>query len=320
MILMKLTRLTLFVFVSLTIFGAHNAQALTISPVRVEITGNPGQTLRGEMEILNEQGETKTFFSSFENFEPSGDTGSPRFVGNSGNLSTWLSTNTRIDIAPNEKQIIPFTIAIPADAEPGGYFSAIFWGSQDPKTQEAGEVAIGGKLGVLILLRVAGDIHEEAGLSEFVAADGKRLLTAVPVTIGYRFTNKGDDRVVPLGDIVIKNTFGMEVESLKANESEGNVLPNSSRKFQVIWSKDAPKDIQGFLANAKAQLANFHFGFYRAQAAIVWGSTNKVETASTWFFLFPWQSLSIVAIGLILVYFLLRRYNAWIISRSGTRK
>ena len=317
---MKLTRLTLFVFVSLTIFGAHNAQALTISPVRVEITGNPGQTLRGEMEILNEQGETKTFFSSFENFEPSGDTGSPRFVGNSGNLSTWLSTNTRIDIAPNEKQIIPFTIAIPADAEPGGYFSAIFWGSQDPKTQEAGEVAIGGKLGVLILLRVAGDIHEEAGLSEFVAADGKRLLTAVPVTIGYRFTNKGDDRVVPLGDIVIKNTFGMEVESLKANESEGNVLPNSSRKFQVIWSKDAPKDIQGFLANAKAQLANFHFGFYRAQAAIIWGSTNKVETASAWFFLFPWQSLSIVAIGLILVYFLLRRYNAWIISRSGTRK
>jgi hypothetical protein len=320
MFLMKLTRLTATAFVFLAIFTAHDAAALTISPVRVEITGNPGQTLRGEMEILNEQGETKTFFSSFENFEPSGDTGSPRFVSNTGNLSTWMKTTQRIDIATNEKQIIPFTIAIPADAEPGGYFSAIFWGSQDPKTQEAGEVAIGGKLGVLILLRVAGDIHEEAGLSEFVADNGKRLLTAVPVTIGYRFTNKGDDRVVPLGDIVIKNTFGMEVESLKANESEGNVLPNSSRKFQVIWSKDAPKDIQGFLANAKAQLANFHFGFYRAQAAIVWGSTNKVETASTWFFLFPWQSLSIVAAGLIIVYFLLRRYNAWIISRSGARK
>ncbi len=317
---MKLTRLTASAFVLLAIFTAHDAAALTISPVRVEITGNPGQTLRGEMEILNEQGETKTFFSSFENFEPSGDTGSPRFVGNTGNLSTWMKTTERIDIATNEKQIIPFTISIPTDAEPGGYFSAIFWGSQDPKTQEAGEVAIGGKLGVLILLRVAGDIHEEAGLSEFVAADGKRLLTAVPVTLGYRFTNKGDDRVVPLGDIVIKNTFGMEVESLKANKSEGNVLPNSSRKFQVIWSKDEPKDIQGFLANAKAQLADFHFGFYRAQAAIVWGSTNNVETASTWFFLFPWQSLSIVAAGLIIVYFLLRRYNAWIISRSGTRK
>jgi hypothetical protein len=272
------------------------------------------------MEILNEQGETKTFFSSFENFEPSGDTGSPRFVGNTGNLSTWMKTTERIDIATNEKQIIPFTISIPADAEPGGYFSAIFWGSQDPKTQEAGEVAIGGKLGVLILLRVAGDIHEEAGLSEFVAADGKRLLTAVPVTLGYRFTNKGDDRVVPLGDIVIKNTFGMEVESLKANESEGNVLPNSSRKFQVVWSKDAPKDISGFLANAKAQFSNFHFGFYRAQAAIVWGSNNKIENASTWFFLFPWQLLSIVTVGLVIVYFLLRKYNAWIISRSGAHK
>ena len=320
MIPMKLTQLTVFVFVFLTIFGANDAQALTISPVRVEITGNPGQTLRGEMEILNEQGEAKIFFSSFENFEPSGDTGSPRFVGNTGNLSTWLNTTDRIDIAPNEKQVIPFTITIPADAEPGGYFSAIFWGSQNPETQEAGEVAIGGKLGVLILLRVAGDIHEEAGLSEFSTNDNKRLLTAVPVAFGYRFTNKGDDRVVPLGDIVIKNTFGIEVEKIEANESEGNVLPNSSRKFQVIWEKDAPKDIQGFLANAKAQLSNFHFGFYRAQAAIVWGSTNKIETASTWFFLFPWQLLSIVAAGLIVLYFLLRRYNAWIISRSGARK
>lgn len=317
---MKLTQLTVFVFVFLTFIVAHDALALTISPVRVEITGNPGQTLRGEMEILNEQGEVKTFFSSFENFEPSGDTGSPRFVGNSGNLSTWLSTNDRIDIAPNEKQVIPFTITIPANAEPGGYFSAIFWGSQDPKAQEAGEVAVGGKLGVLILLRVAGDIHEEAGLSEFSVNDNKKLLTAVPIAFTYRFTNKGDDRVVPLGDIIIKNTFGIEVEKIKANESEGNVLPNSSRKFQLVWVKDAPKDIQGFLANAKAQFSNFHFGFYRAQAAIVWGSTNKIETASTWFFLFPWHLLSIVAVLLIAVYFLLRRYNAWIISRSSARK
>lgn len=316
---MKFLHLTA-VFIIFAVLGIHDALALTISPVRVEITGNPGQTLRGEMEILNEQADTKTFFSSFENFEPSGDTGSPRFVGNTGNLSTWLHTTDRIDITANEKQVVPFTISIPADAEPGGYFSAIFWGSQDPKTQVAGEVAVGGKLGVLILLRVAGEIHEEAGLSEFATLDGGKVYTTVPIGLGYRFTNKGADRVVPLGDIVVKNTFGMKVATLKANESEGNVLPNSSRKFQVIWEKDAPLEIQGFLGNAKSQFENFHFGFYRAQAAVVWGSTNTIENASTWFFLLPWQLLCIVTALMILAYFVLKQYNKWIVSRSSTLK
>ena len=96
---MKFRHLTILALVIVcSSFGVREALALTVSPVRVEITGNPGQTLKGEMEMLNEQAESKTFFSSFENFEPSGDTGSPRFVGNTGNLSTWLATNEQVDI------------------------------------------------------------------------------------------------------------------------------------------------------------------------------------------------------------------------------
>ena len=120
---MKFRHLTVLVVLVCSIISAHEALALTVSPVRVEITGNPGQTLKGEMEILNEQQDTKVFYSSFENFEPSGDTGSPRFVGNTGNLSTWIKTNERIDITPGEKIIVPYTITIPQDAEPGGYYT-----------------------------------------------------------------------------------------------------------------------------------------------------------------------------------------------------
>lgn len=318
---MKLKHLTLCAAFILALSVSHDAFALTVSPVRVEITGEPGQTLRGEMEIFNEQaGGSKTFFSSFENFEPSGDTGSPRFVGDTGNLSRWMQTTEKIEIDSGEKQIIPFTITIPADAEPGGYFSAIFWGSANPANLQAGEVEVGGKLGVLILLRVAGDIYEEAGLSEFTTENGTRFFTATPIGLSYRFTNKGADRVVPLGDIVIKNTLGMTVATLKANESEGNVLPNSSRKFQLVWDKDAPKDIDGFLNNAKAQFSNFHFGLYRAQAGIVWGSTNKIENASMWFFVFPWQLMVIVASLCVVLLLLVKQYNAWIIAKSTPKK
>jgi hypothetical protein len=296
------------------------ALALTVSPVRVEVSGDPGQTLRGEMQIMNEQNEDKVFFSSYENFEPSGETGAPRFVGNTGNLSTWLQTESRIDIKSGETIIVPYTITIPADTEPGGYFSAIFWGSQDPSTQQAGEVAIGGKLGVLILLRVNGPIREEAGLSDFTATDGKRWFTALPIDFSYRFTNKGADRVVPLGDITVKNIFGMESAVLPANSAEGNVLPNSTRKFQLTWGNEAYKGVSGFAAHAKVQFSDFHFGLYRAHADITWGSQNTVEHASTWFILFPWQALTVILVALVLFVGALKLYNRWIISRSSKSK
>lgn len=316
---MKLSHLTFLAVIFCSVFGVNEAQALTISPVRVEITGNPGQTLRGEMEILNEQADTKIFYSSFENFEPSGDTGSPKFVGDTGNLSDWLQTQERMEITPGEKIIVPYTITIPSNAEPGGYFSAIFWGQQNPEAQAAGEVSIGGKLGVLILLRVNGDIYEEAGLSEFSSPDGKRVFNSLPIVLGYRFTNKGKDRVVPLGDIVVKNTFGMEVVKLAVNESEGNVLPNSSRKFQVTWGEKIPEEVNNFFKMAKWQFSDFHFGLYRAQISVVWGSENKIEEAGTWFLIMPWQLLTIFSIILIISFFLIRRYNSWIISRSTNK-
>jgi hypothetical protein len=314
---MKFSHLALLTLLIIGVCAdVHKASALTVSPVRVEIDGNPGQTLRGEMEVYNEQPEDKTFYSSFENFEPSGDTGSPKFIGDTGNLSTWIKTSDQINIAPEEKIIVPYTITIPENAEPGGYFAAIFWGEQNPAAVQGGEVSIGGKLGVLVLLRVNGDIHEEAGISDFITTDSKRLFTMLPIGFSYRFTNKGQDRVAPLGDLTIKNTFGATVATLKANESEGNVLPNSTRTFKQTWGKDEPQPAATFFAVAKQQLTSFHFGFYKAEVAVVWGSENTLTTATTWFLMFPWQLLSIAAVLLLILLIVVKQYNRWIVARS----
>ena len=289
--------------------------ALTISPVKVEVAGDPGQTLRGEMELLNEQADSKTFYSSFENFEPSGDAGSPRFVGGEDGLATWLHTESVKTIAANEKIKIPYTITIPADAEPGGYFSAIFWGEQNPKNNEAGTVTIGGKLGVLILLRVNGDIVEQAGISDFSAGDKQRFFIATPIDFVYRFANTGADRVVPLGDIVIKNIFGRTVATISANHNEGNVLPNSTRKFTSTWS-DGEAASGGFFTQVAYQFKHFHLGLYTAHLQVKWGTTHKEENSTLHIFLFPWQ-LFLVGLSLLIVArFGLIRYNAWIISRN----
>lgn len=300
--------------------GIYSAEALTISPVKVEVTGDPGQTLRGELELLNEQDQPKVFYSSFENFEPSGDTGSPKFIGSTEGLATWLQTGASVPVAAGETVKIPYTITIPAGTEPGGYFAAIFWGEQDPAAVESGEVTIGGKLGVLILLRVAGDIEEAAGISEFGITTGSKIITTLPITFSYRFANSGGDRVVPLGDILIKNTFGGLTETLSANITEGNVLPNSARKFQTSWGEvSAEVETKSFLSTAKEQLGEFHFGLYSAELSVVYGATNQTANDTLRFVMIPWQLLSLCFAGLIIAIFGLKKYNSWIISKSKSK-
>lgn len=294
--------------------------ALTISPVRVDVQGDPGQTLRGELEMLNEQGEAKVFFSSFENFEPAGDTGSPKFIGAKDGLATWMQTENSVSIGVGEKKIIPYTITIPNDAEPGGYFAAIFWGGQDPETQIAGEVAIGGKLGVLILLRVRGDIVESAGISEYGTQGGSRFFSTTPIVFSYRFANQGGDRVVPLGDIVVKNTFGGVTASLKANENEGNVLPSSSRKFLPVWGEvSSATSSLSFIESVKKQVSDFHFGMYTAEVNLVYGATNQTSSDSFTFFIIPWQLCIVIFVAFAFFYLLLKQYNKMIISKSNKK-
>ncbi len=292
------------------------ASALTISPVKVEVTGEAGQTLRGELELLNEQVGTKTFYSSFENFEPSGDTGSPKFVGGTTGLATWLQTESSVTVATGETIKVPYTITIPADVEAGGYFAAIFWGEQDPTVATAGEVAIGGKLGVLILLRVAGDIVEEAGITEFESQGGAKFYSNTPITFSYKFSNSGGDRVVPLGDITITNVFGGETAVVPANSTEGSVLPSSARRFQAVWGDTTSTSTEGFFGAVKVQASDFHFGPYTAKLAVVYGATNQTATSDFMFVIIPWQLILTIVFLFMVGIFLLKRYNAWIISKS----
>lgn len=306
--------------------------ALTVSPARVEITGDPGTTLQGEIELFNEQEGTRTFFTSFENFEPSGDTGAPRFIGAKEGLATWIQSENKVFLESGVRVKVPYSIAIPANAEPGGHFAAIFFGSQEPGVQGGGQVSVGGKIGVLVLLRVSGEVAEGGGLLEFSAKDKQRFFSMVPVTFTYRINNTGGDRVIPKGEIKIKNTLRLTSATLLANKSEGSILPSSARKFEVVWGEVSPPvnnteqktESPGFLEMAGKQWSDFHFGWYTANLNLSWGVTNQTANASYSFFVIPWQLLLIILIIVAITGFLgkmgLKKYNRWIIAQATQQK
>ena len=298
-----------------------SASALTISPTKIEVAADPGQQLIGEIEVFNEEAEDKTFFTSYENFEPRGETGSPYFVGGGSGLASWIQTQESFTIRPGEKLVIPYTVTVPASATAGGYFAAIFFGTQPPVTGEGAEVAIGGKVGSLLLLRVNGEISESGGVLDFMTASSSRFFTGLPVSFSYRFNNTGADRVVPKGELTVKNTFGMKSAVMLINKNEGSVLPNSTRKFDLVWSEDESLDADAsFFTTVWYQLTHFRFGLYRAILEASWGESGQRATTTAWFVVLPWQLLSILAVLAVGLRFGLGFYNRAIIARAVKSK
>ncbi len=290
----NLTTLLRVVIAMLGLAIASPAFALTLSPAKIEVTGDPGSVLVGEIKLYNEQDREEKLYISYENFEPSDDSGTPRFVGATEGLATWIKTEQDvINMDAKNRREVPFRITIPSDAEPGGYFAAVFFGNQPP-SEDGGQVSIGGRLGVLVLLRVSGDVPETGGITEFYPTKKQLVYSHLPISFTHRFSNTGGDRTTPKGEIQIKNMFGFSVDTVIANEIGGTVLPQSTRKFEAIWT--AKKQPKGFFGTVWHQVTNFHIGFYTANISLGWGTQNQTAASSTMFFMFPWQILVVVSL------------------------
>ncbi len=307
-------------------FVSKNAYALTLSPVRMEIRGNPGETVKEKMVLTNESEGTTTYYSSFSNFEASGESGNPSFVDAKNDLGSWMSADNAVTINANSSKTVYFSIKIPSDAEPGGHFAAIFWGLAPNKP---GAVSIGARTGLLVLLSVNGDVKENAGLIDFSVKDKKIWHTTLPVSFTYRFKNDGGDRVKPVGKITMHDILYIPEDKINANPSEGNILPSSTRRFDITWVKNprdqdyvAPSGVfSKFFDEALYEWHNYAFGPYFAKLNLLYGTSGTRITKTVFFFVFPWQLLICLFIIIMIIWWggkkLIKRYNQHIIRKAS---
>lgn len=306
-------------------FPVQTSRAISISPPRLELAADPGQTVTGKLDVTNDSQSDTVYFTQVENFEAGDETGNPQFVTTREGLATWVNVQNQVSVRAGEIKTIPFTITVPRSAEPGGYFASIFVRTTPPP-ENGGEVSIGARLGTLILLRVNGEIKEGVNILEFATKDSQRFFTSLPVELYYRFQNTGADRVKPEGTILIKNLIGLTAKSLSANRPEGSVLPRSIRRFDSAWitagggaensATEVPTEtVDGFFAQAISQAKNFAFGYYTANLDIRYGENNSTAFSAYRFFVIPWQLLSIVLVTLIIIWLILRT-----ILRAYTRR
>lgn len=301
--------------------GTPVAHALTLSPARSELSGDPGTTITGELTLMNEEGYDKTFYSSTKNFEAQGESGTPAFTNADDGLASWIQINPALAIKKDQEIKVPYSISIPKDADPGGYFAAIFF-STVPTNGAKGDVSLGAKIGSLVLLHVNGTVKQDAHILGFTS--DKFSYTALPATFSYRFNNNGGDRINPTGDLTIRDTLFITAKKLSANPSQGNVLPGSIRKFNVVWGDETVKETpKNFFAAAGYQWDNFALGLYSARLSLSYGSNSTVH-ATRWIIVFPWQLVIILIIIITLGLFILgkglKRYNRWVIKTATSQK
>ena len=319
--LKKISILFLSVLTAVAILPSR-AHALTLTPPRIELTANPGETVTAKMTLINEHATAESYYSSFANFEASGESGTPSFVDPHDDLGTWMHVPESLTIVGGGSQDVMVSIAVPKDATPGGHFAAVFWGTQ-PKNPVPGQVAVGAKTGSLVLLHINGATKEAGGLIEFDTLDHIRFYTALPVSFYYRFQNNGGDRIAPKGDLVMRDTIGLTADRVPGNPVDGNVLPQSTRRIETAWvGRDGAKGLipDGFFDAALYELHNFAFGRYGAHLELAYGTKGEKTNSVIHLWVFPWQLILIIVLLFLIIFFgtrgAIRHYNKWVIGRA----
>lgn len=324
----KFSKLIIIFLLTVLVYSISpsTVSAVTLSPTRFELQGNPGDVLEYELSIINEQQNSEIYYVSYSNFEAQGESGDPAFTPATDGLGTWIKIDdTSVGVGPQEEKKVPFKINIPKDATPGGHFAVVFFGSQPPSV-DGRAVGVGSQAGVLILLSVNGEVKQEAGVYDFNTVKKQFFYKTLPVNFEYRLKNDGGDRIKADGKIRIHNTLFIPTKNIDANPTSGNVLPNSTRKYNSSWVEyERLADYlppSGFLArfwdNAVYEWKNFALGFYTANLRVSYGQ----DKASDWtfFFVFPWELTIILLVVFSLIYFvgkkLIKKYNQYIIAKA----
>lgn len=309
------------------VMGITAANALTISPPLMEIDAKPGEVINETIKVIGETEDAGLFYPSIANFIAQGEEGNPAFLEDEEtkySLASWIEIDsTAFALEKHERRVVPFTIRVPKNASPGGHYGVIFFSTQQPPVAGEQRTALGvtGKLGSLILVRVAGDIKEEGRIVEFDTVDKKKFYNRLPIDFITRFENTGNVHLKPQGEIKIENFFGKQTEKLSINEERRNVLPESIRKFSAAWEKEetAPAKKADFLAELEKEKKNFALGRYKAILTLgEYGESVK----NIW--IIPWRLLSVCLVGLVLILLmswkLIGKYNRWIAKRYQAKK
>lgn len=269
----KLLIFFLITLLALTAAPLHAAETLSLSiaPPLFELKVQPSEIWSSIVKIINTNPYDLTVYASVLNFEANGEEGQGKFMPMIGKeidqhlLSQWIKiTDQPITILAEKSIELPFSINVPADAPPGGHYAAILVGTRPLKNTATGpSISVASMVSSLLFVQIGGEEIISGSIREF--STEKTFYQKPDINFMLRFSNTGNVHVQPQGDITIYDMWGEARGRIPINPERifGNVLPNTTRKFNFEWSDKK----------------SFMFGRYTAIATLGFGNTTRQNTS-----------------------------------------
>lgn len=267
--------------------GVHavDQQMITAIPPKVELKGDPGQTLTATLKIRNDSASTQDFAVTVEDFVVIDKLGTPlpitTSVSNRWSLKNWIVAPKIVPVDAGGIQIINLTVKIPMAALPGGHYAMItYTPNADAKAgdlKQTGNI-ITQRVGTLIYVTVSGPVTEKADITRFAVP---KFSEQGPIEFAGTIESLSDTHVNPKGTITISNPLNKKVAEVSVDA--GNIFPETSRDFTANWN------------------TKWGWGRYKADLSLAYGVAGSLITATAFFWLFPIRLVIYILTALIAV-------------------
>lgn len=268
-----------------------------VGPGRYSLEISPGESKTVLLNISNRLGEKRLFrlttedMTSSDNPENSviqllGDSVGPYTIKDYITVehdSFYLESNKRV--------VVPVTISLPADAEPGGFYGSILTEvmpllDQDSDSDVAPAAALVSRIGTLFYVTTPGDIERSGELIGFSTIPDKLFYLDSPIDMGLVFENTGSVHLTPFGTVTVSNIIGETVGQVDI--LPWFVMPNSVRTREISWDRE------------------FLIGRYTVTAEMDRGYDSVLDTKTIVFWVFPWKLIAPLFAGVFLFFLAIR--------------
>lgn len=270
-----------------------------LGPGKIEVEIKPGETRVVNLNVSNRYDEPKNFKIQVEDMEGTDSPTQPIVLlgDDTGpyTLKDYVSVpQEKFTLAENKRAIIPVTISIPPDAEPGGRYGSVLVNTvaveaQKNNTGTAGAgSAIVSRIGTLFFVTVPGDADTSGELKDFSIKNSKFYFEKGPIDFQILYENTGSVHLNPYGELRITNMLGEEVGYKELDP--WFTMPGSIRLREISWNRE------------------MLYGRYVATLELNRGYDNIIDQTSVTFWVIPWKIVVGVFVVMYCVFFLIRGF------------
>lgn len=279
-------------------------QMASLSPSTIEIVSSGAEVAESSFTIFNTGASEQKYFLDLLAFEPSGEDGTPLFTPEKTSQSaflSWVDFPVREVIVPAISKVdVPFRVVIPDDIAAGSYYGAITVSTAPTDVVASNGAIVETKTAILVFLTVTGETIEKLELLDFTF---EQIGSTLPFgTFRYRLQNQGNVHLTPTGEIRLTGLFGQTIARIDANETQGRVLPFSTRTYEVVLDPGETS----WLDRAGYQLKHFLFGPVTVKLFLSYGQGGSI-TSRTAMQVIPTELLIILGGGLLVLGFVYKK-------------